>query len=147
MKQVRRYRRALKGLEGLTAWVHDVPEQASDDGLSRQHLQDVVVVKLLDAGIKTLGIGNVPEPPGNPWLNIFVNAIRWEDYYFYFLTVRLDEVVRLDRNSSIKTFAATWEHLARGLIPVERMPQEVEKALDSLLDYFIYDYMHENRSE
>ena len=65
MKQTKRFRRVLRGLEGMTVWVHDIDQNAANDGLSRQHLQDAVVVRLLDSGLKALGIGNVPEPPGN----------------------------------------------------------------------------------
>ena len=63
MQQTKRFRKALRGLDGMTVWVHDVDPGASSDGLSRQHLQDSVVIRLLDSGLKALGIGNVPETP------------------------------------------------------------------------------------
>lgn len=144
MKQTKRFRKALRGLEGVTVWVHDVEEDAAADGLSRQHLQDVVVVRLLDSRIKALGIGNVPEPPGNPWLNIFINSVKLEKVYFYSITVRLDEVIRPERNKSFRTIGTTWETSSRGIIKKDRLLRTVEKAVENLLDYFIYDYLMEN---
>ena len=144
MKQTKRFRKALRGLEGMTVWVHDIDEDAERDGLSRQHLQDAVVVRLLDSRIKALGIGNVPEPPGNPWLNIFVNNVKADKVYFYSITVRLDEVIRPERNRAFRTIGTTWETSSRGIIDKDRLSQTVEKAVEYLVDYFIYDYLREN---
>lgn len=144
MKQTKRFRKALRGLEGMTVWVHELEEEASADGLSRQHLQDTVVIRLLDSGIKALGIGNVPEPPGNPWLNIFVNTERSEKLYFYNVTVRLDEVVRPERNKTFRTIGTTWEASSRGVARKEQLSAAVDKAVDELIEYFIYDYLLEN---
>ena len=144
MKQTKRFRKALRGLEGMTVWVHELQEEASADGLSRQHLQDTVVIRLLDSGIRALGIGNVPEPPGNPWLNVFVNTVRSENLYFYNVTIRLDEVVRPERNKTFRTIGTTWEASSRGTIGKEQLSAAVDKAVDDLIEYFIYDYLLEN---
>jgi hypothetical protein len=144
MGQTKRSRKALRGLEAITVWVHNVAEDAGADGVSRQHLQDAVVIRLLDSGIRALGIGNVPEPPGNPWLNVFVNTVRSGDQYYYSITVRLDEVVRPLRNSSIKTSGTTWEAGSRGVVKKEDLPRILEKGVDDLMEYFIYDYFLEN---
>lgn len=144
MKREKRYRRALRGLRGITLWIHDVDDTATNDGLSRQHLQDEVTVRLLDRGIRTLGIGNVPEPPGNPWLNVFILTMKLKDTYTFFITVRLDEIARLDRNNSIKTVVTTWETSINGCSEVSQMPLMIEKNVDKLIDYFIYDYQFEN---
>jgi hypothetical protein len=144
MGQTKRSRKALRGLAAITVWVHNVAEDASADGVSRQHLQDSVVIRLLDSGIRALGIGNVPEPPGNPWLNVFVNTIRTGDQYFYSITVRLDEVVRPLRNSAIKTSGTTWEASSRGVVNKENLSRTVDKGIDGLMEYFIYDYFLEN---
>lgn len=143
-KQSKRFRKALSGLNGMTVWVHEIDEKAAGDGLSRQHLQDATIVKILDSGIKALGIGNVPEPPGNPWLNIFVNTVKSEDKYFYHITVRLDEIVRPERKRSIKTLGTTWEGLCMGVADRKFIGQVVEKELDEALDHFIYDFLTEN---
>lgn len=145
MKQSKRFRKALRGLEGMIVWVHDVAEDAAADGLSRQHLQDLVIVRLLDSGIKALGIGNVPEPPGNPWLNVFVNTAKTEANYFLFVTIRLDEIVRPVRSQGLKTIATTWEVHENSLTNKERLAHDVEKLVDELLEYFVYDYRLENR--
>lgn len=128
----------------MTVWVHDIDRDAASDGLSRQHLQDAVVVRLLDSRIKALGIGNVPEPPGNPWLNIFVNTLKSDRWYFYSVTVRLDEVVRLERNRTCRTIGSTWETSSRGITTTERLSVTVERQVEDLVDYFIYDYLMEN---
>jgi hypothetical protein len=144
MGQSKRSRKALRGLDALTVWVHNIAEDASVDGLSRQHLQDSVVIRLLDSGIKALGIGNVPEPPGNPWLNVFINTVKSGDQYFYNLTVRLDEVVRPLRNSSVKISGTTWESGSRGVVNKADLPRIVYKGIDDLMEYFIYDHVLEN---
>jgi hypothetical protein len=144
MKQTKRFRRALRGLEGVTVWIHDIDQDAAGDGLSRQHLQDAVVVRLLDSRIKALGIGNVPEPPGNPWLNIFVNTLKSGGQYFYSVTVRLDEVVRPERNKAHRTIGTTWETSSRGITSIDRLCVTVERQVENLVDYFIYDYLMEN---
>jgi hypothetical protein len=144
MKQTKRFKKALRGLEGVIVWVHDVDQQAAEDGLSRQHLQDEITVRILDSGVKALGIGNVPEPPGNPWLNIFINTQKNADLYSYFVSVRLDETVRPERNRSVKTIGTTWEAAASGSASIPDLPDAVERAVDDLVDYFVYDYWLEN---
>lgn len=146
MKQTKRFRKALRGLDGITVWVHEIDNGAGADGLSRQHLQDAVVVRLLDSRIKALGIGNVPEPPGNPWLNIFVNTLKSNQIYFYSITVRLDEVIRPERDRAFRTIGTTWETSSRGIIEIDRMSEIVERAVENQIDYFIYDYLTENPS-
>lgn len=145
MKQAKRSRKALRGLEGMVVWVHQIEDDAAADGLSRQHMQDMAVIKLLDSYIRALGISNVPEPPGNPWLNIFVNTVKHEDRYFYSITVRLDEIVRPERNPPVKIFGATWETSERGVCEASDLAMETEKAIDRLLEYFIYDFQMENQ--
>lgn len=147
MKQSKRYRKALSGLEGMIVWVHDLDRDAAEGGVSRQHLQDAVVVKLLDSGIKALGIGNVPEPPGNPWLNIFVNTLKHNEDYFYSVTVRLDEIIRPERDKSMKTIGSTWETCARGIVDQANLPGVIERTTDYVLDYFVYDYRLENNHD
>jgi hypothetical protein len=130
----------------MTVWVHDVAEDAAEDGLSRQHLQDLVIVRLLDSGIKALGIGNVPEPPGNPWLNVFVNTVKEKEIYFLWITVRLDEIVRPVRSQGLKTIGTTWQVEAAGVMDKGALAKEAEKFIDDLLEYFVYDYRLENPS-
>jgi hypothetical protein len=144
MNQSKRFSKSLQRLKAVTVWVHDVPEEARKDGLSRQHLQDAMVVKLLDGGIRALGLGNVPEPPGNPWLNIFVNTIRSGEIYFYAVTVRLDENIRMDRNKSIKTIGTTWEVFSTGTVERPDMAVRLEKTVDELVEHFLYDFHYAN---
>ena len=144
MHQAKRFSKSLQGLKAVTVWVYDVSEEARKDGLSRQHLQDAVVVKLLDGGIRALGLGNVPEPPGNPWLNIFVNTIRSGEIYFYAVTVRLDENIRMDRNRTIKTIGTTWEVFSTGITDRKNMTIRLEKAVDELVEHFLYDFHYAN---
>ena len=146
MRQTKRFRKALRGLEGMIVWVHDVAEDAAADGLSRQHLQDLVIVRLLDSGIKALGIGNVPEPPGNPWLNVYVNTVKAQELYFLSITVRLDEVVRPVRSHGVKTIGTTWEVAAMNVVNKSALAKEVEKLIDDLIEYFVYDHRLENPS-
>lgn len=145
MRQTIRYRKVLRGLEGITVWVHEIDQKAAEAGLSRQHLQDALVVRLLDSGVRALGIGNVPEPPGNPWLNVFVHALPRGSRFFYFVTMRLTEVVRPERNKITKTVGTTWETFETGIEEKDRLPATIERALNNLADYFIYDYHSENR--
>jgi hypothetical protein len=144
MNQSKRFAKTLRGLTGVTVWVYDVAEDAQKEGLSRQHLHDAVVVRLLDAGIRALGIGNVPEPPGNPWLNIFVNTVKLEEHYCYWITARLDEVTRLDRDQGVKTIGTTWEACASGVAQRTDLATVAEKAVDEIIDSFIYDYHYGN---
>ncbi len=144
MKKIKRFKRALQGMQGITVWVHEFDAIVAADGLSRQHLQDKTIIRILDSGIKALSIGNVPEPPGNPWLNIFLNLVKHEEVYFYIITVRMDEIVRPERNKAVKTIGATWETSQVGIAQQTEMAVTVEKSLDHLIDYFIYDYLFEN---
>lgn len=145
MKQTKRNRKALRGLAKMVVWVHDLDRDSAAAGLSRQHLQDAATVRLLDGGVKAVGIGNVPVPEGNPWLNLFINTIRHDRVYFYSVTARLDELVRLERDSGIRSIGATWEASDRGTCEASKLTENVEKALYGLLDYFIYDHGLENR--
>jgi hypothetical protein len=144
MKQDKRFRKVLRGLEGITVWVHDIDPDAAAEGLSRQRLQDGSVIRLLDSGIKALGIGNVPEPRGNPWLNLFVTTAKIGDMWFFFVAVRLDEIVRIERNNSVKTVGTTWEACAKGAESAPRLVRAVERTVEDLIDYFVYDFHSEN---
>ncbi len=143
-KQFKRFRKALRGMQGVTVWVHDIDAMAAADGLSRQHLQDEVTVRILDSGIRAFGIANVPEPPGNPWLNVFFNCVKKNEAYFYSVVVQLDEIVRPERNRSVKSVASTWAAHKIGEVSVDGMPEKLELEMDELVDLFIYDYTQAN---
>lgn len=144
MKHTKRFRKVLKGLDAMTVWVHDIAGEVEESGLLRQHLQDALVIKLLDSGIRALGIGNVPEPPGNPWLNVYTAITASEDLYHYWVTMRLDEIVKPVRSHDIRTIGTTWEVGGGGFANRTTLPRKLEKELDALADYFVYDYLLEN---
>jgi hypothetical protein len=128
----------------MTVWVHEIAGDVPESGLLRQHLQDALVVKLLDSGIRALGIGNVPEPPGNPWLNVYIAITASDDWHHFWVTVRLDEIVKPVRSHDIRTIGTTWEVGAGGFADSTTLPKKLDKELDALADYFIYDYLLEN---
>jgi hypothetical protein len=143
MHQHKRLKRVLRGLRAATVWVHELEPSAVELGLSRQRLQDATVIRLLDGGLRALGIGNVPEPPGNPWIHIFVTTLPVHSTCAYHITVRLDEVVRIARNSE-KTVATSWEIVENGTVQKEHVISFIESRVDELIDVFILDYLAEN---
>jgi hypothetical protein len=88
----------------------------------------------------------VPEPPGNPWLNVFINTVKAQEIYFLSVIVRLDEIVRPVRTHGLKTIGTTWQVDSAGVVDKDSLPKEVEKLVDDLLEYFVYDYRLENPS-
>ena len=77
---------------------------------------------------------------------LFINTLKAQDIYFVTITIRLDEIVRPVRNQSVKTIATTWEVAATGTANQNMLAKEVEKLLDDLIEYFVYDFRLENPS-
>ncbi len=141
-------RATLVGLKGVEVVVEEVDPEAERDGLVKSTLQTEVELKLRQAGILVLSRTQAGSTPGNPWLYLRVSAVKGsgtlQRLYVFSVSLELNQIVRLDRNPSVITFARTWS--ARGFIGTVGAANlsSVRESVRDRVDEFINAYLAAN---
>ena len=92
-------RDTLRGLDGVHVVVEELRPEAVDDGLSKEAIEEGVVQRLWDAGVRVLMEDQWTIAAGAPYLYLNVNAVKSKDLYVY--------AVDLQLNQNVKTGAAS----------------------------------------
>jgi hypothetical protein len=133
-------RASLKGLQGVQVVVEPLEAEAEQVGLNKTSIQTDVELKLRQAGITVL------TEAGTPYLYIDVNTSKSPSgpLYAYFVGVKLCQTVRLDRDPSIKIFAATtWDVAELGTVGRVNL-RSIRERIKDLVDMFINAYLSVN---
>jgi len=138
---------SLRGLRGVYVLIWDLPSEIEREGLlSKDQIRTDVELKLRTAGIRVLCL-NKPTMPENPVFFVYVNvhyaAIGDKRVGFAFdVHCSLRQVVYLERDSTIKNWATTWDRRASGIGSenFERIRNEIKYQVD----IFINDYVSVN---
>ncbi len=141
---------SLKGLgDKVFVVVGEPPEYAVEDGLTRRQLQVDTELKLRQAGIQVVSQEKSFELPGSPYLYVNVNLIKNKHigYYAFFVSVELNQIVLMERDTSIKSFAETWSRGTIGLVGKKTMPDFVRSNVGDLVDEFLNTYLAVNPKE
>ena len=137
-------RDTLRGLDGVHVVVEELRPEAVDDGLSKEAIEEGVVQRLWDAGVRVLMEDQWTIAAGAPYLYLNVNAVKSKDLYVYAVDVQLNQNVRLERLPSVVVAATTWTTGCRvGAVAADSVRVLAQVAAQSV-DRFIEDYRTAN---
>lgn len=139
-------RESLRGLKGVAVEVSEIDSVVELDGLKKFQLENDVVLRLQQAGIKALTDRAWSETPGQPLLFISVRTIKYEELgvYFYSIEVDLNQEVTITRKPSIRVGGRTWGTSVVGFIGESEIREELRESVIYLIDIFIDDYFTVN---
>ena len=132
-------RASLKGIESLEVLVV-APHAASGCGqVSREQVQTEVEARLRQAGLP-VGLG------GATHLVISLASVEplKERLCGFVVSVALQQVVLLVRDTRIATFGMTWHRGGLGLAAPARIPEDLRGMLAAIVDEFIAAYLEQN---
>lgn len=136
---------SIKGIEGVGVRVDEIDPEAAADGLNGDKLSSAVSNALKKAGIKVLSAAESASAPGKPVLFVSVNTIKHTgDVYSFTVSLRLEQLVTLVRDQSIKMIAPTWSVLGTGASIPEGLGPDVEKYVGLMVQKFIEDFKQAN---
>jgi hypothetical protein len=137
-------RATLAGLTGVSVGVENMSAEAERDGLTRSALQTDVELKLRLAGIPVLTLMESVLAPNGANLYLNVNMLGDEmGLYAYSIRLELKQRVRLYRDPTVVTPAATWGTGSVGLVGKVRLTS-VRDGVRDRLDQFINAYLAAN---
>ncbi len=132
-------RASLKGLASLNVLVPPLNMEAGCRRVSSEELQAEAEARLDDAGI--------PLGPGTA-THLLITVTAFEpvtDLLCGFsMTVALQQVVLLVRDTRIMTFGVTWEHAALGVATPARVAEHLQRMLAHMVEEFIAIYRDQN---
>lgn len=132
-------RASFEGLEALEVIVPPLNMDAGCRRVSPEALQAEVEARLDDAGIQ-VGLETATH------LIIAVTAFEpVKDLLCGFgMTIALQQVVLLARDTRITTFGVTWEHAGLGVATPARVAEHLRRMLAHMVDEFIAIYRDQN---
>ena len=140
-------RDTLRGLTGVHVVVEELRPEAVNDGLSKEAVEEGVVQRLWDAGVRVLMEDQWTIAAGAPYLYLNVNAVKSRDLYVYAVDLQLNQNVRLERLPSVAVAATTWTTGCRvGAVSADSVGVLAQVAAQSV-DRFIEDYRAANPAE
>ncbi len=140
-------RDTLRGLNGVHVVVEELRPEAVKDGLSKDAIEERVVQRLWDAGIRVLMEDQWTIAAGAPYLYLNVNAVKSRDLYVYAVDLQLNQTVKLERLPTVAVAATTWATGCRvGAVSADSVGVLAQVAAQSV-DRFIEDYRAANSAE
>ncbi len=140
-------RDTLRGLTGVHVVVEELRPEAVEDGLSEDAIEERVVQRLWDAGVRVLMEDQWTIAAGAPYLYLNVNAVKSRDLYVYAVDLQLNQTVKLERLPSVAVAATTWATGCRvGAVSADSVGVLAQVAAQSV-DRFIEDYRAANSAK
>ncbi len=137
-------RDTLRGLDGVHVVVEELRPEVVDDGLSKEAIEEGVVQRLWDAGVRVLMEDQWTIAAGAPYLYLNVNAVKSKDLYVYAVDLQLNQNVKLERLPTVAVAATTWTTGCRvGAVSADSVRVLAQVAAQSV-DRFIEDYRTAN---
>jgi hypothetical protein len=139
-------RDTLRGLTEVSVLVEHLPDDIEREGLSREHLQRDIEVRLRMAGLRVLTTAEIAKSPGAPYLYVAVYAITGPSVNVnaYAIALTLKQLVQLSRNPTTELFVTTWEGPALpGLLSAPRV-LDIRNRISEAVERFIIDYQTVN---
>ena len=104
-------RDTLRGLKEISVLVEYLPDDVEREGLSREHLQRDIELRLRQAGLHVLTLTELANSPGAPYLYVAVYPITGPSPSLnaYAVALTLKQLVQLSRNPTTELFTTTWE--------------------------------------
>jgi hypothetical protein len=119
-----------------------LPDDVEREGLSREHLQRDIEVRLRQAGLRVLTISEIAKSPGAPYLYVAVYPITGPsvDLNAYAIGLTLKQLVQLSRNPTTELFATTWEGPAPPSSLIAPRVLDIRSRILEAVGRFIIDY-------
>lgn len=139
-------RRALQGVEGFYLSLNLEGSNAvlAHEALEIRSLEDALALHLTEAGLTVLPDAGVPAAERVPYLHVHLNLMETAQGQIPFaVEVRFFQAVRLLRDPSLTTVAATWESSLVGLTYPNQLPIITEAAV-GLVQEFAEDWHRVN---
>ena len=132
-------RASLKGLEALEVVVPPLNMDAGCRPVAPEDLQAEVEARLDDAGV-LLG----PSMAARLVIGVTATEAVKDLLCGFTVTVAVQQVVLLLRDTDIMTFGVTWQHAGLGVSPPGRVAERVRHMLTHIVDEFIAIYRDQN---
>jgi len=135
-------RDTLRGLREISVLIEYLPDDVERQGLSREHLQRDIEVRLRQAGLRVLTISDIAKSPGAPYLYVAVYPITGPsvDLNAYAIGLTLKQLVQLSRNPTTELFATTWEGPAPPSSLIAPRVLDIRSRILEAVGRFIIDY-------
>ena len=129
----------LKGLTGVSVTVETFSKQAKRAGFDERTFQTDAELKLRMAGIHVLSETEMLKTPGMPNLYLVVNALheRRGERAAFSGRIELKQFVRLKRDRSIGTDAATWSNAWVGVGDLPFIREGVKDYMDKFINAWL----------
>ncbi len=138
--EMERERQSLRGVDGFYLSLNTVGDASVQDSLDFAQLHHDLRASLQNAGLPVWPEGNVGAADRVPYLHVHVNTVHaGRGLYPFGVEIRFYQAVRLERDASAPTVAATWATSIVGLASYDHLGIIPEAAL-VLLDDFIEDF-------
>lgn len=132
---------SLGRLKGLGVEVEEMDREIDPDGMLRQQTQRYVELKLRMARI-LVNNKNKLKIKGNPYLNVRIDTLKFQNRLFYSSAISLQEDVNLMRDRRRKIYGATtWSVKSVGMI---KGLEKIRKIVKEGIDDFIHAYFSIN---
>lgn len=133
----------LIGLDGIAVGVSQLEPEIEKYGLTTQQIQTDVELRLRQNGIKVDSADEVINKPGKPLLNVMVSVSIAESKAFAVtgVGIELEQVVVLQRNPSIVTFAPTYRTRQEFNMYSVNQLASLRNDVRDLVDQFSNDYL------
>jgi len=135
----------LKGIQGVAVLIEPLTSEVEAAGLHETDIQTDVELKLRLAGIKVLTMAQAVNPPFVPYLYVNEDVELSQQQRLAYFAIKCDLVqgVRLTRDASITTSAATWDVFAAGITGQANL-RGIRDGVKELVDRFINAYLSVN---
>jgi hypothetical protein len=132
----------LKGLGRITVLVEDFGNDTAKVGISEVELKAIVELRLRQSGV---AVDKIEDRKQQPYLYVAVHPMYLEktDHFIISTRVSLNEIVRLQRNDTT-TIATTWNKGNLTIAPRNISTEHIKQSVDSLLTFFLNDYLAAN---
>ena len=132
-------RATLKGLTGVSVTVEPFSEQAKRAGFDERSFQTDAELKLRVAGIHVLSETEMLKTPGMPSIYLVVILLheRRGERAAFSGRIELKQFVRLQRDRSIGTDAATWSNAWVGVGDLPYIRERVNDMVDQFINAWL----------
>jgi hypothetical protein len=140
-------RDTLRGLREVSVLVEYLPDDVEREGLSREHLQRDIEVRLRQAGLRVLTLSDIANSPGAPYLYVVVYPITGPSVNLnaYGSGLTLKQLVQLSRNPTTEFFATTWEGPVLPSSLTAPRVLDIRRSISDAVERFIIDYLAVNQ--
>ena len=136
----------LRGMNSLFLYVHSLPPQAEEFGLTQEQIQSDVEAQLQSAGIPVVSYRECCDIPGSPYLFVGIGLVNGTQPDIYAVTAHLElrQVSSLEREPESTYHATTWMRGETVLAQATTLESDLKDLLKGWIKMFIYDYWSVN---